>query len=305
MVLLRYTPIKLNFTMYHSASTMTLQFETEKNRKAFIYSASILGALLLIAILVKWPLPKTEPPPIEEFIEVNLGNNMEGFGETQPLIKGEMNSQPTEPEAQPQPQPVKSNDAAAADITNDDEKDEEAAPLTKPVVSARDAPVLDKPITPVKTSKPATVVTPPVEKPRKAVATYQGPGSGNGNGAKEDNGYTGQGNKPGQKGDAGDPKGNPDSYGNTPGGKAGGPRVIGNRKIIKYYSFSGDLDKATIYAIVKVSPSGIGTFAGFGKNSSTRGQAYANAITNYLRNVKFDPSDEESTVTVQFNFSVN
>jgi hypothetical protein len=86
--------------------------------------------------------------------------------------------------------------------------------------------------------------------------------------------------------------------------KTGGPSVItGNRKIIKYYSFEGDLDEATVYAIVKVSPFGIGTFIGFGKNSTTRNQAYANAIMQYLKNIKFDKLDEESTGTMQFNFN--
>jgi len=80
--------------------------------------------------------------------------------------------------------------------------------------------------------------------------------------------------------------------------------VIGNRKIVKYYSFTGDLEKATVYAIVKVSPSGTGTFTGFDKNSTTRAQAYANAIVQYLKNVQFDKSNDESTVTVQFNFNV-
>ena len=59
-----------------------------------------------------------------------------------------------------------------------------------------------------------------------------------------------------------------------------------------------------MYATVKVSPSGTGTFTGFGKNSTTRAQAYANAIIQYLKNVQFDKSTEESTVTVQFNFNV-
>ena len=66
----------------------------------------------------------------------------------------------------------------------------------------------------------------------------------------------------------------------------------------------GYADKATVYATVKVSPSGAGTFIGFGKNSTTRAQAYANAIIQYLRNVQFDKSNDESTVTVQFNFNV-
>jgi hypothetical protein len=53
-----------------------------------------------------------------------------------------------------------------------------------------------------------------------------------------------------------------------------------------------------------VSPAGAGTFAGFGKNSTTRAKAYENAIIQYLKNVQFDKSSDESTVTVQFNFNI-
>ena len=68
---------------------MSATFETEKNRKAGIYTALICGAILLIALLVSWSPVLHPPKPIEEFIEINLGNDIEGFGEVQPLIKGE------------------------------------------------------------------------------------------------------------------------------------------------------------------------------------------------------------------------
>jgi hypothetical protein len=244
------------------------------------------------------------PPIAQDLIEINLGNNEEGFGETQPLIKGEMNAQ-----ASPEPakQQVNATQAAAAEneATPDDNAEADAAPVTKAIKPIKKiTPVIKPAIKPVfKNTNPApqTVYTP---KPPKPIATYKGPGNGKGNGATEDNGYRYQGTKPGGTGDAGDPSGKPDSYGNTPGGKSGGPKVFGNRKIVKYYSFTGDLEKATVYAIVKVSPAGIGLFSGFGKNSSTRTQVYANAIVQYLKNVQFDKSPDESTVTVQFNFNV-
>ncbi|HMD00360.1 MAG TPA: hypothetical protein VKH37_09405, partial [Ferruginibacter sp.] len=136
---------------------------------------------------------------------------------------------------------------------------------------------------------------------------YQGTTNGKGNGANETNGYRMQGNNPNGKGDAGSPNGKPDSYGNAPGGKSGGgPRVTsGDRKIIRYYSFQADLEKAVIYAIIKVSPDGKGTFAGFGKNSTSRSSAYATAIAERLPSIMFDKADHESNVTVLFNFTVN
>ena len=178
-------------------------------------------------------------------------------------------------------------------------------PVTKPEkVVPKTNKIAKEPVTnPVKTTSPAPVIM-PTPKPQKPKEIYKGSGAGNGNGATEDNGYTSQGNKPGGKGDAGDPSGKPDSYGNHPGGKSGGgPIVRGNRKIITHYSFTGDLPKATIYATVRVSPEGIGTFTGFAKNSSFTSPGYATSIQQYLGKIQFDKSSQESTVTVQFNFT--
>jgi hypothetical protein len=291
--------------MYYHIS-MHINFEAEKNRKALIYTLAICGALLLLFFLIKWPLNKiAPPPPIQDLIEVNLGNEFEGMGDEQPLIKGER-APATEPMPQPQSSAAAANDEPAKDIETDDNANEEAAAVTK--VEKNNSKKFDAPkenvTKPVKTNNPVPVPTPAPPKPQKPKYAYNGPGNGKGNGADQDNGYTNQGNNPNGKGDAGNPDGKPDSYGNNPGGRIGGPKVIGNRKIVKYYSFTGDLEKATINAIVKVSPAGIGTFAGFGKGSTKTSQQYANAIRDYLRNIQFDKAAEESTVTVQFNFNV-
>jgi hypothetical protein len=287
-------------------SAMSLQFESEKNRRAFIFTAIICGVLLLL-FLIPWPKFTVKEPAAQELLEINLGNDSEGWGETQPLIKGEMSEQDNQPAEEKQQQAAPTNEETARDITDDNEKDEEAAPVTKPVnPEPKATKVIDKPVATATrpTPTPAVVPAPAPQKPK--LPLYKGTtGNGNGNGATEDNGYRYQGNKPGGTGDAGSPNGKPDSYGTKPGGNSGGgPRVSGDRKIVRYYAFTGDLEKATIYAIVKVSPDGVGTFAGFGKNSTARSAAYAENIRNYLRNVQFDKADHESTVTVQFNFTV-
>lgn len=289
--------------MYYNP-IMQATFEAEKNKKAFIYTVIICGVLLLLFFFITWPILQVTPPLVQDLIEINLGNNTEGFGEKQPLKKGEM-----APAQEPAPQQQKATAAdnePAKNLQPADNAEKDAAPVAKPekVIPKTIAIPKENTVKPVKINNTAPVATPPAPKPQKPKFTYNGPGNGTGNGATQDNGYQSQGNKPGGKGDAGDPSGKPDSYGNNPGGRSGGPKVFGNRKIIKYYSFTGDLEKATVYATVKVSPSGIGTFSGFGKNSTTRAQAYANAIIQYLKNVQFDKSAEESTVTVQFNFNV-
>jgi hypothetical protein len=272
--------------------TMHANFESQKNKKALAITAGVLGGMLLLAILVSWQLPSPPVPVAQDFIEINLGNDIEGFGKVQPLVKGE--KAPSVSVAE-QPRRAAAANTKTEDIKTDENTDKESAPVTKPVKTT------------VKVATPAPVVVPEPKPQKPKIAGYNGPKSGTGNGATEDNGYRYQGNNPGGKGDAGSPNGKPDSYGNSPGGKTGGgPRVTnGDRKIIRYYSFTGDLDKATIYAVIKVSPEGKGQFAGFGKNSTSRSPTYANAISEYLANIQFDKSDHASDVTVQFNFTVN
>jgi len=274
---------------------MSETFETEKNRKAAIYTALICGAILLIALLVSWK-PVLHPPKMaEELIEINLGNDIEGFGEVQPLIKGEK-APDDQTAADQQAAPVKNE--TTEEIKADDNTDPESAPVTKPI----------KTTPKVTTPKVVPTPTPPAPKPQKPkIAGYNGPKGGTGNGATEDNGYKYEGNKPGGKGDAGSPNGKPDSYGNTPGGKTGGGglRVSkGDRTIVNNYIFMGDLPPATINAVIKVSPAGRGVFVTFDKGSTSTDSKYANAIRGYLPNIEFSKSDHESVVTVPFNFRV-
>lgn len=270
-------------------------FESEKNRKAFAYTAAICAALLLLFFLISWKTAPPTPPVVQDLIEINLGNNEEGFGEEQPLIKGEMKPTPEAPEV-PKEQATAPQPETEEKVIPDDHAPDDAAPVTK-VVKATPKP---------KTGAVVPNPAPPAPKPQKPKITYNGPGNGNGNNATEDNGYRYQGNNPNGRGDAGDPSGNKDSYGNNPGGKVGGIRVTsGNRKIIRYYSFTGDLPKATIFANIRVSPAGKGTFVSFAKGSTSRNQEYANDISNYLRNMQFDKAPDESMITVQFNFNVN
>jgi hypothetical protein len=276
----------------NTGKIMSATFESEKNRKAFVYTAVICGAILLIALLVSWKLPQHPPLILQDLIEINLGNDDEGIGEVQPLIKGEK-SPSSESANQQQTSSVKNQDAE--EIKTDDATDHESAPVTKPI----------KTTTKVNTN--STVIT-PIPKPQKPkIAGYNGPQDGKGNGATEDNYNKSQGNKPGGTGDAGSPNGKPDSYGNNPGGKtAGGALRVskGDRTIINNYIFMGDLPRATIHAVIKVSPSGRGTFVTFDKYSTSVDSRYATAIRGYLPNIEFNKSDHESIVTVPFNFRV-
>lgn len=270
---------------------MSANFETDKNKKALAYTILICGILLLLAILISWQIPKIAVPVVADLIEINLGNYNEGINEIQPLIKGE--KAPTDQMPDQKIVALK-NIATEKNITPDDNKDADAAPVTKPVK-----------LTP-KVKIPAPVVVPAPKPQKPKIAGYSGPKSGTGNGATEDNGYTYQGKNTNGKGDAGNPNGKSDSYGDTPGGKPGGSLRVskGDRTIVNNYIFMGDLPKATINAVIKVSPEGRGTFVTFDKGSTSSEGRYAAAIRNYLPNIQFNKSDHESIVTVPFNFKV-
>lgn len=289
--------------MYYNA-TMSPTFEAEKNRKAFIYTTICCAIILLLILFVTWPINRMAPPIVADMIEINLGNNAEGFGSIQPLVKSDM-APPQEQSALQQQKSTPAKAEPAKDIT--DENAGKDAPLlfkpARPNPKAVELPKQDN-TQPVKINTSVPVVT-PAPKPQKPKFTYNGPGTGKGNGASVDNGYTYQGNNPNGKGDAGDPKGKTDSYGNNPGGKIGGLHVSkGDRKIVNHYIFMGDLPKATINAIIKVSPEGRGVFVSFDRGSTSSDNRYANAIAGYLPNIQFDKADHESIVTVPFNFNV-
>jgi hypothetical protein len=272
---------------------MSASFESKKNKKAFVYTAIICTAILLLAILISWRLPQTPPPLLQELIEINLGNNNEGFGKIQPLIKGEK-SPGEETAEEKQSAAVKTQ--PVEETKTDDVTDKESAPVTKPVKTT------------VKSTSPAPPVLTPVPKPQKPkIAGYSGPKDGKGNGATEDNGYKYQGNNPNGKGDAGNPNGKPDSYGNNPGGKTGGSGLQvskGDRKIVNNYIFMGNLPPAVINAKIKVSLEGRGMFVGFDKGSTSTESRYADAIRGYLPNIEFNKANHESNVTVPFNFRI-
>ena len=260
-------------------------FELEKNRKAFLYTVIICVTLLLLFFIIRWKILPPPEPVIADLMEINLGNNFDGYGDEQPLIKGPRG------QARPniekvQPQPVRNEEK----VTPED--DPEGAPVNKPEKTIR---------------KTTTVpITPPVPKPQKPKMQYPGITKGNGNNETTDNGYRNQGKTPGAPGDNGVPEGHPDSYGNTPGGKIGGPKVFGNRSIVNYYSFPGNLPKATIHIKARVEPDGRAHFLGFDniRKSTDRGDAYKTAIIEYLSHMKFNKSTEESVVVLQFNFNI-
>jgi hypothetical protein len=271
---------------------MTPAFEIEKNRKAFVYTVLIVVGLLILFFIIRWKIIPPSQPVVQDLIEINLGNNEDGFGEEQPLIKGERSPNP---EATVIPRTSAPQQSAQDEVAPDENAEATAAPVVKPIKKAEK---------PVKNDAPPSPTPKPAPKPQKPKITYNGPGKGGGNNADQDNGYQYQGNKPGGKGDNGDPTGNKDSYGNTPGGKIGGPKIIqGNRSFRGGpYNFQSELQPATIKAVIKVDPSGNGTFIRIEKGSTSHNPAYSQQISQWLAKMKFTTGKDDDLITVLFNF---
>ena len=154
--------------------------------------------------------------------------------------------------------------------------------------------------------KTTPIIAPPSPKPAKPKLTYNGPGSGKGNGATEDNGYQFQGNKPGGKGDAGDPSGKPDSYGNSPGGKTGVSVTKGVRPLnMRDLRFEDDFNEnAIVFLDIKYSASGNFISSVIAKGTTTSKSSIIGIAKRKAAELKFPTSIDGGISTVVFNFKI-
>ncbi len=281
-------------------------FESEKNRKAFLYTAGICGLFLIIAIFYTWPLQIPPVPQVEDLIDVNLGNDFEGMGDVQPLVKGER--APETQSIQSQQKVAKAAETPTRNIQADDNSDDqEAAPVVKSEKPKEDAKEVNKESV-AKTTKnvnPSPVVNPNPAPPKPKLPLYKGGNGTGGNGATEDNGYRNQGYKPGN-GDAGSPTGKPDAYGNSPGGRSGVSVVRGlsGRKPISFPSMQDDFNEnAKVYVDIKVDASGRVTEASIARGTTTSNSSLRSIAIEKAKQLKFPTSQNDvETGTILFNF---
>ena len=279
-------------------------FEAEKNRKALTYTIIICGLFLLLAIFYTWPMQVPPTPTVLDLIEVNLGNEQEGMGDVQPLIKGE---RAPDNQSMPAHQSVrKVNEEPSQTINADENNNEDAAPVVKSEKKNEKASVINKEATTKATKKinPSPVVN-PKPTPPKPKNLYKG-GTGNGgNGATEDNGYRNQGYKPGN-GDAGSPDGKPDSYGNSPGGRSGVSVVRGlsGRRPIHFPNMQGDFNEnAKVYVDIKVNAAGTVTSAVISRGTTTSNSSLRNTAIEKAKQLKFPPAQTDiESGTILFIF---
>lgn len=287
---------------------MSASLEAKYRSQAGMITAGFAGLMLLLMFLLKWDMTAIVKIPESPAIEVELN-----LPEEEPAIRttggggGGNPVQAAEPpgiaKAVP-PEPGDKDDSKNIDENND----KEATPIVKPTVSKPKATKITN--TSVVKAAPKPIVETPAPPKPKAVLGKTTTGAGKGGGSADNydkaggtgTGY-GVGNGSGTGGGTGTGNGGGNGSGN---GGGNGPKITrGDRKIVRYYSFDGDLDKAVIYANISVSPEGVGKFVSIAKGSSNSSNSYKSAIMQYLQNIRFDKADHESQLTVQFNFRVN
>jgi hypothetical protein len=279
---------------------MADSFESQKNLKATGYTAALLG-LLFVILLYSWTLPVEAPPPVEEGIEVNLGNSEKGMGTDQPYLPGKPAAEDKEKYTPPkqavvEKQPVK-------DVETDDNNKEDAPVIKHPPVTKPDATKLpDKDLT-TKRVKPVKQpeimpVKPVIRHPKALMGTV----AGTGNGGNDADDFKPGGNQgvAGGKGDQGAPGGNPNSNNYTGGGhgnsgivRTGGLR---GRAIVSYPNFTDDFNQnATIVLDLHVDENGNVLSAEYDMRGSTTSDGTLIQIAKRkVKQMKFAATGQES-----------
>lgn len=291
----------------NNAHAMSASFESRKNSQASLITAVFATALGLLMFLWSWKIAEIIPTPPDEGVLVELNIPEEPEPPVRSIGGGGGGNDVEAPEkagiakASP-PDPGTEKDAKDVE---DDPTEKESPPILRPDKPKPNAPTINENKAPVKTPPKIDPAPPAPARPKATMGrTMTGSGQGGGVATTYDKaGGAGTGYGVGKGSGTGGGEGN-----GTGGGRGNGvgPQVTkGDRSIVGGYNFTGDLDKATIYVDVKVSPDGVGEFLQFARGSSSQSSAYRTEIIRYLRQMKFSRSDHESTVTVRFNFKVN
>jgi len=285
-------------------------FESEKNIKASGYTAGICAAILILLLFAKWTLPEIPPAPLEEGIEVNLGNSDQGLGTDQPFLPGQ--PAPADREAYTPPKQTARDAEDSKDFETDD-KDEDAPVVAKPPVTKPEATKIpDKDIIKAKPVKSPQPVNEPAPAPPRPKAVFKGV-NGTGTGGNEADSYKKGGNQgiAGGKGDQGSPGGNPDSDNYGPGGGKGNGlpvtlRGLQGRRITNNPSFTDDFNENAKVAVdITIDENGNVTEAQYQpRGSTTSNSTYKEIALRNARKLKYNPGSE-SRGTIQFNFRIN
>lgn len=252
--------------------------ESKKNIQAGSYTALVVGLMFCIFFFVKWGMPPLPEPPVEEGLEVNLGNSDMGMGTDQPFEPGppaatKQQEAYVPPKAEPAKEDVK-------DIETDD-KDVDAPEIKKPpIVKPEATKVPEKEVVkskPVKNPQPVTTPVPAAPRPKAVMGAV----SGTGTGGNEASTYKKGGSEgiAGGKGDQGRPGGDPDAKSYTGGGKGkSGIDIrsgLNGRTFTKIPSYSDEFNEnATVVVDIRVNQSGDVISATYQPRGSTTSESF-------------------------------
>lgn len=287
---------------------MSTALETRYRSQAWMITGGFAGFMILLMFLLKWKIPVIEKIAEEPGIEVEMTWPPDppepayggGGGGGNPVTAGGPAG------AAPPTPPAPGEVADSRDIETDD-NDKEApevvrTPNPKPVEK-----VVEKATT-VKATKPVVVETPVPPKPKAAYNGKTLTGDGRGGGAPttyERPGGSGNGNGVGNGNGNGGGSGGGNGGGNGTGSGTGtGPRkVSGSRNVISPKSMdAGENLRGKVFAEIRVSPDGVGTFVRTTKGTSTTSSEAIDIIREWLRRNRFTKGEGESLVVYEFNF---
>ena len=284
------------------------EFEARKNREASLYTLLICGSLSVLLFLISWNLPATSVP-VEEGLEVNLGNSDQGLGNDQPFLPNDPAKQDQEKYAPPIKEATTKE--ALKDVETDDKNSDPAPAVKQPAVTKPNATKIpDKDLAkkpPHKTTQPAVNPTPVPPKPKAVFNGVKGEGTG-GNDADH---FKPGGNEGinGGNGDQGAPGGDPNSKNYNGGGHGNGiaiSRGLQGRKISHTPVFTDEFNENAKVAVdIKVDGAGNVISAEYQPHGSTTSDLNLKAIAlKKAREVKFNSSSDESVGTIVFNFKL-
>ena len=284
-------------------------FEVRKNRKAALYTLLICGILLLLLLLVSWNLPFNPPTPVEEGLEVNLGNSDQGLGSNQPFLPNDPSKQ--DQEKYTPPKTVAATKEALKDVETDDKNpDDVPAVKSPPVTKPKATKIPDKDLSVKTPRKIVQTAVNPTPAPPKPKAVFHGV-NGDGTGGNDADHFKPGGNQgiAGGKGDQGAPGGDPNSTNYKGGGHGNGIAIAGGlqgRKIRSTPSFTDEFNENAKVAVdIHVDASGNVISAEYQARGSTTADASLKAIAiQKAHQVKFNSGSDESAGTLIFNFKL-
>ncbi len=284
-------------------------FEREKNLKALGMTILVTGSVFLLFFLVSWTLPVIPPPPVDEGVEVNLGNTDQGMGSVAPQIPGN----PTlanETVSHPPPSSAsRVQPDAFKEVADNNEPD---APAIRTAAKPLLTPHHRETAPPVKRNDNKPTLNPTPARPRPKALYHGGtnPGSG-GNTADSYNGVKDQGIA-GGKGDQGSPNGNPNSDSYTGNGGSGNSGVVisrglEGRSFRQYPSFQDNFNQNAKVAVdITVDRNGNVIKATIQPRNTTTTNDHIRAIAiSKAKQLKLSAGNvDEQSGTIMFTFKL-